>query len=100
VARGKGRAGVAHHSAKTRLNRARKSTAGVQVAAGVPSIAIDTSAPPEAQEQFATVHGPAVLPAGLARLANPPNTVPGDVLAQQLAACLDQLARRGIVVRG
>jgi hypothetical protein len=74
--------------------------AGVQVAAGVLSIAIDTSDPSATQEQFATVHGPAVLPAGFARLANPPNTVPGDVIAKTLSACLDQLARRGIVVRG
>ncbi len=74
--------------------------AGVQVAAGVLSIAIDTSDPSEAQEQFATVHGPAVLPANFVQLANSPYTGQPPMYFERLATCLDQLARRGIVVRG
>jgi hypothetical protein len=66
----------------------------------VRSIAIDTSDPSETQEQFATVHGPAVLPANFVQLANSPYTGQPPIYGQQLAACLDQLARRGIVVRG
>jgi hypothetical protein len=72
----------------------------VQVASGVLSADIDTLAF-GAQEQFATVRGPAVLPAAFVKLGNSPWGLSNYQRLQDAAMdrSIEQLARRGIVLR-
>jgi hypothetical protein len=74
---------------------------GVQIAAGVLGVAIDTTETDGPRPQFATVRGPAVLSASFVQLGNHPwgpSNHP-NLIASVMATCLEQLQRRGIVVR-
>jgi hypothetical protein len=68
-----------------------------QVATAVLSEDIDTTA--AASEQFATAQGPAIIPAGSIHLP-PRNSVPVEDYNALLVKAAEQLARRGIVLRG
>lgn len=74
---------------------------GVQIAAGVLGVAIDTTETDGPRPQFATVRGPAVLSDSFVQLGNHPwgpSNYP-QLPAQVMATSLAQLQRRGIVVR-
>ncbi|MEO5625750.1 MAG: hypothetical protein ABIQ70_07070 [Dokdonella sp.] len=71
----------------------------VQIAAGVLSAPLKTLA--DTAEQFATIRGPAVLPASFLKLwGSPWNSINLQNLQDAaMARSIDQLARRGIVLR-
>ena len=74
---------------------------GVQIAAGVLGVAVNTMTPPGARQQFATVRGPAVLSSAFVQIGNNPwgPTNNPELAKRVMATCLAQLQRRGIVVR-
>jgi len=62
---------------------------------------VNTLVPPGAQERFTIVRGPAILPNGFVQVGNSPWAPTNDQNLRNfaMATSIDQLARRGIVIR-